>query len=87
MGLALLSFAGGATLTFDAINLYIKLHLKSSIPVFNRMPANIPESDAMIFGDLAIGIPFLVIAVLLLREVFRGFVLFKSSSASGSISK
>lgn len=85
--LALPSFAGGASLTFDALNLYNKLHLKSSIPVLNRMPANIPECDAMIYSDLSIGIPFMVIGVLLLREAFRGFVLFQRLSPSGSMSK
>ncbi len=79
VALALPIVAGGASLTFDAINLFNKLHVKSSFPVFNRMPANIPESDVMIYGDLCIGIPFLVIGVLLLHQVFRGFIFFRRS--------
>lgn len=84
---ALPIFASGATLVFDAMNLYNKLHLRSSIPIFNRMSANIPESDAMIFGNLLFGIPFVVIGLLLLREAFRGFVLFAPSVPSDSMSK
>ena len=77
--LALPMLGGGASLVFDAINLFNKLHLKSPFPVFNRMPANIPESDVMIYGALCIGIPFLVIGVLLLHHVFRGFIPFGRS--------
>jgi len=74
--LSLPMLAGAASSIFGAFNLYNKLHLKSPIPVFPRMPANIPESDAMIFGNLCIGLPFALIGILLLREVFRGFTLF-----------
>ncbi|MEP3480090.1 MAG: hypothetical protein ABJZ55_12640 [Fuerstiella sp.] len=85
--LALPFLAGSASFIFDGLNLYNKLHLKLSIPVFSRMPANIPESDAMIIGDLCIGVPSMLLSLLLLREAFRGFVLFGSSLNSSTISK
>lgn len=85
--LALPVLAGSASFIFEGLNLYNKLHLESPIPVHNRRPADIPESDAVIFVDLCIGVPFALVSLLLLREAFRGFVLFGNSPPSSSISK
>lgn len=67
--------AASASLLFDAVHLINRLHLHLPGPELPRMPANIPESNFMVFGQLIIGVPYAVLGVLLLRQVFCGLML------------
>ena len=75
------ALAGGASLLFDAANLYNKLHLHWPILNYPRMAANIPESDAMVHGLVLSGAAFSALGCLLVREAFRGFHVFRQHAS------
>lgn len=77
-GLSLVS--ASASLLFDAVHLINRLHLYLPGPEFPRGPGDIPESNFMVFGQLIIGVPYAVLGVLLLRQVFCGLMLAREQS-------